>query len=109
SAMVNCTVAATGVPAPVVAFTLDGVPIASHYRFPIGVSTVTCTASNSVGTATCSFNVTVLEASVFTACPADITVTNDPGQSTALVNFTVAAAGLPTPTGTGTLCGAPTT
>jgi hypothetical protein len=34
-------------------------PITSPFTFPKGVNTVTCTASNGLGTATCSFNVTV--------------------------------------------------
>jgi phosphodiesterase/alkaline phosphatase D-like protein len=109
SALVNFSVAASGLPTPAVTCVLGGVPITSPFRFPIGVSTVACTASNSVGAATCSFNVTVLTAPEFTSCPGDITVTNDAGQSSALVNFSVAASGLPTPAVTCMLGGVPIT
>jgi gliding motility-associated-like protein len=58
--------------------------------FPTGTTTVTYTATDAAGnTATCSFDVTVTdtEAPVFTDCPSDITVNNDPGVCGAVVNW----------------------
>jgi hypothetical protein len=112
SALVKFTVAAAGEPAPVITCRLGDVVITSPFRFPIGVSTVICTASNPVGTATCSFNVTVLDSGtmpVFTACPGDIKVCTDYGDCSALVKFTVTAAGVPAPVVTCMLGGVPIT
>jgi hypothetical protein len=50
-----------GCPAPGVSYSISGTPITSPYNFPIGVTTVTVTATNSSGTNTCSFTVTVNE------------------------------------------------
>ena len=66
---------------------------ASGSVFPVGTTTVTCIATDASGNAdTCSFNVTVndTEAPVAT-CPADITVSNDPGQCSAVVTFSASA------------------
>jgi hypothetical protein len=52
---------ATGFPTPTVTCLLNGIPIASPCEFPVGVSTVYCTAANSAGSQACSFTVTVLE------------------------------------------------
>lgn len=63
--------------------------------FPTGTTTVTYTATDAAGnTATCSFDVTVndTEAPVFTNCPSDITVNNDPGVCGAIVNWTAPTA-----------------
>ena len=63
--------------------------------FPTGTTTVTCTATDAAGnTATCSFDVTVTdtEAPVFTNCPSDIAVDNDPGICGAIVNWTAPTA-----------------
>ncbi|MBI1761347.1 MAG: HYR domain-containing protein [Acidobacteria bacterium] len=46
----------------------------SGSSFPLGVTTVTCTASNAAGNASCSFTVTVKSPPTIT-CPADITAT----------------------------------
>lgn len=58
--------------------------------FPVGTTMVTCTATDAAGntSAPCSFTVTVndTEPPVIT-CPADITVSNDPGQSGAIVTY----------------------
>ena len=59
SATLNFLASASGLPAPTVTCTLNGMTIASPYPFPVGVNTVTCVASNSVGTDTCSFTVMV--------------------------------------------------
>jgi Cadherin-like domain len=50
-----------GTPAPVVTCTWNGVVIESPFLFPVGTSTVTCTASNSAGTDQCTFHVTVID------------------------------------------------
>ena len=59
SALLEFTAAASGVTAPAVTCTLSGVSITSPYPFPVGVNAVICVASNSVGTDTCAFTVTV--------------------------------------------------
>ncbi len=59
--------------------------------FPVGVTTVTYTASDSSGNlATCTFDITVLDTvdPVFSGCPANITVNNDSGVCSASVAFT---------------------
>lgn len=60
--------------------------------FPVGTTMVTCTATDATGntSAPCSFTVTVndTEPPVIT-CPADITVSNDPGQRGAIVTYPV--------------------
>jgi len=67
----------TGDPTPTVSCTP-----ASGSTFPVGTTSVTCTATNSCGTATCTFTVTVVDAEdpVISGCPSDITVNNDPGE-----------------------------
>jgi hypothetical protein len=66
--------------------------ITSPFTFPVGVSTVTATAVNGGGFATCTFNVTVKDTQppVIT-CPANISVFNDPGLCGAKVSFTPTA------------------
>jgi len=64
---------------------------ASGSTFPVGVTTVTCTAADLAGnTAQCSFNVTVIDTEnpVISGCPSDITVNNDPGICGAAVSWT---------------------
>jgi uncharacterized repeat protein (TIGR01451 family)/gliding motility-associated-like protein len=63
--------------------------------FPIGVTTVTYTAVDSVGnTSTCSFTVTVTDTQVpvISGCPADINTTNDATTCGAVVNWTAPTA-----------------
>lgn len=79
SASVNFNVTAAGSPAPTVVCKLGTTVITSPHTFPVGVSTVTCTASNgTTPNATCSFTVTVQDTQPPTiTCPANITaVTN---------------------------------
>ena len=59
SALVGFSVTASGRPNPLIVCTLNGTAISSPFRFPKGTNLVTCVASNSAGTATCSFNVRV--------------------------------------------------
>jgi uncharacterized repeat protein (TIGR01451 family) len=62
----------------------------SGSSFPVGATTVTCTATDlSDATATCSFTVTVTSnvCSSASLCPGNITARNDPGQCGATVNF----------------------
>jgi hypothetical protein len=63
---------------------------ASGSTFALGISTLTYVVTDGGGlTDTCSFTVTVVdaEAPVIT-CPANITVSNDPGQCSAVVTYT---------------------
>ena len=62
---------------------------ASGSSFPLGVTAVTCTASNAGGQSSCSFAVTVNDAPALT-CPANIT-TGATSASGAVVNFTTPA------------------
>ncbi|MBX2827118.1 MAG: HYR domain-containing protein [Flavobacteriaceae bacterium] len=63
---------------------------ASGSTFPVGTTAVTVTATDASGnTTSCTFNVTVNDTEdPIVTCPADITVSNDPGQCSAVVNFT---------------------
>src|SRR5262249_6101703 len=63
---------ATGRPEPVVTYAVDGEPATSPRTFEKGTSAVVCTASNSLGLATCSFSVPVndSEAPVVACLPA---------------------------------------
>jgi len=66
---------------------------ASGTFFPIGSTPVDCTATDAAGNlATCSFAVTVNDTQPpVAACPADITVGNDAGACSALVNYNALA------------------
>jgi large repetitive protein len=68
--------------------------LASGSDFPVGVTVNTFTSEDAFGnTASCSFDVEVLDAEnpVFT-CPADLFVSNDPGECDAVVTFSDPAA-----------------
>lgn len=85
-ATVMLPVTADGTPAPVITC----MP-ASGSMFPVGTTTVNCTAANgNAPDASCNFTVTVTddEAPAFN-CPASVTDNNDPGQCQGVVNFTV--------------------
>jgi hypothetical protein len=67
---------ATGTPTPVLTYSI-GSPktlITSPHTFPVGNTTVTCSATNSCGTTTCQFNVEIRdeENPVFTGCPSTV-------------------------------------
>lgn len=88
TAVVNYTApTATGCPSPTVTCSP-----ASGTAFPKGTTTVTCTATNDVTpNATCSFTVTVNDnqTPVLSACPSNITTTeNPPGSGGAVVTYT---------------------
>ncbi len=59
--------------------------------FPVGTTTVTCTATDDAGnSATCSFDVTVVDNEPPTiTCPPDIVTNTDPGQCGAVVTYAV--------------------
>ena len=59
SASVSFAAAVTGSPAPVVTYRIGSNIITSPHVFPLGTTTVTVTAINGGGFATCSFTVTV--------------------------------------------------
>ncbi|MCF6214393.1 MAG: HYR domain-containing protein [Flavobacteriaceae bacterium] len=62
--------------------------LASGATFPIGTTVVTHVVTDASGlTATCSFNVTVVGVPPVIVCPADITVSNDPGLCGATVSY----------------------
>jgi hypothetical protein len=51
---------ATGIPTPAIFYRLAGAPITSPMVFPLGTNVVVSTATNAVGTNSCTFTVTVL-------------------------------------------------
>ena len=69
-----------------------GAPVcspASGSTFPVGTTTVTCTATDAAGnTGSCSFTVTVNDTDAPSiACPQNVTVSNDQGQCGAVVTY----------------------
>src|ERR1041384_4863361 len=81
SASVAFKVTATGAPTPGVTCPIGATVITSPHVFPIGTNTVNCIASNSLGTASCSFTVTVIDSQPPTIlCPSDLVLSTDPGQ-----------------------------
>ncbi len=92
SASVPFAVTATGIPTPTVQCKMGATVITSPHVFPVGTTTVDCSAQNVGGTATCSFTVTVNDTQSPTiSCPANISVGNAPGLCSATVSFTVGA------------------
>ncbi|MCB9234635.1 MAG: HYR domain-containing protein [Bacteroidia bacterium] len=71
--------------------------LASGSTFPIGTTTNTFTVTDGSGnTASCSFTVQVSGAAPAIVCPANITVSNDPGQCSTAVTFSASdPAGIP--------------
>lgn len=70
---------AIGTPAPTVTCKVGNTTITSPHTFPVGVTTVNCTASNGTPPdATCSFTVTVRDTQTPTVnCPANLTAVTD--------------------------------
>ncbi|MBN1857931.1 HYR domain-containing protein, partial [Candidatus Bipolaricaulota bacterium] len=80
--------AATGNPPPTTSCSPN-----SGSTFPVGATTVTCTATNTCGTDTADFTVVVNDAEApQMACPADIAQDNDPGVCQAAVSIPQPAA-----------------
>ena len=104
TASVSFNVTATGTPTPTIDCKIGATTITSPYTFPLGETTVMCTATNGVAPDdSCSFKVTVTddEAPVID-CPDNITVSlplnsNATGMA---VNFTVTATDNADPTPT---------
>ncbi len=74
TASVPFTVTATGAPTPTVTCKVGSTAITSPYNFPVGTTTVNCTATNGTAPdATCSFKVTVNKVSAAFSDPLDCT------------------------------------
>ena len=83
AAHVNFSAAATGIPAPVITYSH-----APGSVFPVGITTVTATATNSCGTVSCTFDVTVEDHEIPSInCPANIAA-NATSAAGAVVNYT---------------------
>lgn len=69
SASVSFAATATGTPAPSITYKIGGTPVSSPYTFPEGTTTVTAVATNTCGTESKTFTVTVQDKTppVFTA------------------------------------------
>ena len=75
---------ATGTPAPALAYSVGSTAISSPYLFPIGTSMVTATATNSCGSVSQTFSVTVNDTQLPTiTAPAALSVSTDAGQCAA--------------------------
>jgi alpha-tubulin suppressor-like RCC1 family protein/6-phosphogluconolactonase (cycloisomerase 2 family) len=91
STQLNYTVAATGNPAPTLSYVFTGVTsgngsgTGSGASFNLGITNVTITATNSCGSSTCSFTITVTDNTAPTIiCPSNITnpvASTDPSQT----------------------------
>ena len=104
TASVSFNVTATGTPTPTVECKVGATVITSPHTFPLGETTVMCTATNGVEPDdSCSFKVTVTDDEApQISCPADITVSLPPNSNatTQTVNFTVTATDNADPTPT---------
>jgi hypothetical protein len=74
-ATVAFTASAVGTPTPTLEYAIGGTPITSPHAFDGGITIVDVTATNSVGTDTCSFMVTVNDIEAPFAICQDATVT----------------------------------
>lgn len=83
----------TGTPTPTLTCTApigpggSVVPVTSGSTFPVGTTTVTCVASNTAGTATCTFTVIVRPPAPTISCPPASTVCVPAGSCTASVTI----------------------
>ncbi|WP_207434260.1 gliding motility-associated C-terminal domain-containing protein [Sabulibacter ruber] len=68
---------AIGTPNPTIAYTINGSAVTSPYFFPIGVTTVKATASNSCSTDSKTFTVTVTDTQKPTITASNVTVNTD--------------------------------
>jgi hypothetical protein len=76
SASVAFAATTTGVPAPAIVYSVNNSTITSPYTFPVGTSTVNVVATNSTGSASCSFTVNVND----TEAPMIRNMAANPGQ-----------------------------
>jgi CSLREA domain-containing protein len=95
SASVSFSTSATGFPTPTVTCKVGNTVITSPHTFPVGTTTVQCTATNgSSPDATCSFNVTVNDNQNPTiTAPANVTVNTGPGAGSCSVMVSDATLG----------------
>ena len=95
SAMVSYSAVTSGVPDPDVTYLFTGATTGSGAGsgsgsvFNTGVTTVVITATNTCGTKTCSFNITIRDNEIpVIICPANITQTSDAGVCGAAISIT---------------------
>ncbi|HYP53444.1 MAG TPA: HYR domain-containing protein, partial [Pyrinomonadaceae bacterium] len=88
SASVSFSATATGSPNPTVECKVGATVINSPHTFPVGTTSVQCTATNGIGAAdSCSFNVTVNDNQTpVINCPANIVTTTDANSCAANVS-----------------------
>ncbi|HEX8282295.1 MAG TPA: PxKF domain-containing protein [Pyrinomonadaceae bacterium] len=88
SASVAFSVTGGGSPAPTVNCKVGATTITSPHTFPVGTTTVQCSATNGIGSpAACSFDVTVNDNQTpLISCPANITTGTSAGSCDATVN-----------------------
>jgi hypothetical protein len=94
SASVPFVVTATGVPQPTVECKVGTTVVTSPHTFPVGTTTVQCTATNGSGPDdSCSFTVTVNDTQKpLISCPDNKVVNTDAGSCSAIVNPGTASA-----------------
>jgi hypothetical protein len=79
---------ATGTPTPTVTCRTNSTVVTSPVTFPVGTTTVSCTASNSAGMMTCMFNVTVNDTQPpGITCPANVVRSTDLDECSAVVTY----------------------
>jgi uncharacterized repeat protein (TIGR01451 family) len=104
TASVSFSVTATGTPTPTIDCKIGATSITSPHTFPLGETTVVCTATNGVSPDdSCSFKVTVTDDEAPQInCPADIVVSLPPNSNatTKTVTFSVTATDNADPTPT---------
>jgi uncharacterized repeat protein (TIGR01451 family) len=91
SAPVAFNVTATGAPSPSVVCKIGSTVITSPYTFPLGVTTVSCEATNGIAPdAACGFTVTVndAQAPTITTCASNKTLATNGAAQIALPDFT---------------------
>ena len=81
------TLTTNGIPQPGVICRMGGNVVTSPAVFPVGLSKVTCTATNSAGTNACSFNVIVVDAEPPVLGCSSVVVSVDPSVASTPVEF----------------------
>jgi hypothetical protein len=104
SSVINYTSLVSSATSPVVSYAFTGATVASGsgngsgQAFNIGVTQITITATNSGGSNTCQFTITINAAApAFTACPANMNTQALSGASSAAVSYNAAASSVPAP------------